>query len=669
MRNCTSDARCAAGPTEAAGHTAGHTAGRAADHGRNAETGGRTAKLPASKYLPFILPAVLTVLIILSIVFSITKPASLTFDFAVIPFIIGGGYVAWSTVRAVLALKKVTAGVLVTVALIGTVYVEEFLAGAIVGFMMVFGEFLENLTIEKTKNAIREIIRLVPQNCRKKVNGAWEIVPIREVRPGDYIQVIPGERVAVDGPIVAGQASLNQSSITGESMPVDKTVGDTVFVGSLNENGVIEVLCEKVGSDTVLGRIIKTVHQAQNNKGKAQRIADTFARFFLPVILVLSVIVWFLTYDLMRVMTILVIACPCALVLATPTAVIAAVGNAAKRGVLIKGGDALEIAAKVRTICFDKTGTITMGEPAVVDHELFNGSGRDELIYVIAIVEKNSQHPIGRAAMRFASENGRQASSIPDGEFEMLFGRGVRVTHAGKVYEVSNERALEGSGPVPPAAAAFISAQVNLGRTALLVIRDGDVLGGIAVADKIRPNIERTVRELEHIGIRRIVVLTGDNPVTARTICAEAGIPEFEASLLPEEKLKAISDMRERGEVVAMVGDGVNDAPALVLADVGIAMGAAGTDVAMEASSIALMSDKIEMLPATFALSRKTYRIIQQNIWVFAVFVNIIGVIVSGMGLLNPIMAAVVHNAASVFVVVNSSRLLSFKYVGKSGGL
>jgi len=623
-------------------------------------------KNPMLKYRIFIFPGVIAVLLVVATLFEYVWKDVLPFSFAIIPLIIAGGFVVKSTVEAVFTLKKVTAGTLVVLALIGTTYVGEYLAGAVVSFMMIFGEFLEELTMEKTKNAVRELIRLVPPTCRKKIDGVYQVVSIKQVRVGDYIQVIPGDRIPIDGEILSGQAAINESSITGESMPVDKSVGDKVFVGSLNENGVLEILAEKIGSDTVLGKIIKTVHQAQNNKGKAQKSADTFAKYFLPIILMVCVLVWFLTSDLMRVMTILVIACPCALVLATPTAVVAAVGNAAKRGVLIKGGVALEACAKVTTICFDKTGTITMGQPNVVASEVFSGYSRHELVDIAAIVEKNSQHPIGKAIMRFVLEEGRQLVNVPDGSFEMLFGKGIRVGIGADLFEVSNHRALQGMTNIAAEVSDFLAKQESLGRTALIAMKNGIPVGGLAVADSIRSTVRTTVSELLALGIKRIVVLTGDNPVTAKAICAEAGIPEFEASLLPEEKLARIEKMKANGELVAMVGDGVNDAPALVLANVGIAMGAAGTDVAMEASSIALMSDKIEMLPATFALSKRTYRIIQQNIWVFAVLVNIVGVWASSLGWLNPILASVVHNASSVFVVLNSSRLLGFKYEAKS---
>lgn len=618
---------------------------------------------PMLKYKKFIFPTVIAILIVVATLFEYVWKDVLSFNFSIIPLVIAGGFVVKSTIEATIALRKVTAGLLVVLALIGTTYVGEYLPGAIVAFMMIFGEFLEDITMEKTKNAVRELIRLVPTTCRKKIDGEYIVVSIKELNEGDLIQVIPGERIPVDGKIIYGHAAVNESSITGESMPVDKTINDKVFVGSLNETGVIEVVTQNIGGDTVLGKIIKTVHAAQNNKGHAQKTADEFAKYFLPLILFICAIVWITTNDIMRVMTILVIACPCALVLATPTAVVASVGNAAKRGVLIKGGVSIENCAKITTICFDKTGTITKGTPKVVHFINFNKVKDKEVLEVIAIVEKNSQHPIAKSLINFIEEEGSiELNSLPSTKFEMLFGRGVRVYDDNDVLEVSNRKALTDIETIDDEVKDYLNVQEGLGRTSLVIIKNGEVIGGVSVADTIRETVKDTINELRKIGIKRIIMLTGDNEATAKAICDEAGISEYKANLLPEEKLDFIRTLQSEGEKVAMIGDGVNDAPALVLSDVGIAMGAAGTDVAIEAASIALMSDRIEMLPAIFALSNRTYGIIKQNIWIFAVLVNVIGVSISSLGWLNPIMASIIHNASSVFVVINSSRLLSYKY-------
>jgi len=616
---------------------------------------------PMLKYKHFVFPAFLGILIIFAVLFEYVWETALPFDFSIISLIVAGGYVIKSTVEATIELKKVTAGILVVFALIGTTYVGEYLAGAIVAFMMIFGEFLEEVTLEKTKDAVRDLIKFVPNTCRKKISNEYKVVPLYEIEVGDYVQVIPGERIPVDGIIIAGQAAINEASITGESMPVDKTSGDQVYVGSLNETGVIEVKTEKIGSDTVLGKIIKTVHMAQNNKGDAQKAADEFAKYFVPIIVVICIAVWFMTKDIMRAMTILVIACPCALVLATPTAVVASVGNAAKKGILIKGGVVIENSAKVTVVCLDKTGTITKGKPKVVDFVQFNNWNRREVIETAAMVEKNSQHPIGKAIVEFIKKDGTVGmENIPDAEFEMLFGRGVKVKFNEALYEVSNKKVLK-DHIYSQEIKNYLESQEKMGRTALAVIKNGSIIGALAVADTIRDTAKSAIEGLRGLGLKRIIMLTGDNEAAAKTISEEVGITEFRANLLPEDKLDIIRKLQSQGEVVAMIGDGVNDAPALVLSDVGIAMGAVGTDVAIEAANIALMSDNIELLAPTFALSRRTYKIIKQNIWFFSVVVNIVGVYFSGMGWLNPIIAAIIHNASSVFVVINSSRLLTYK--------
>lgn len=614
----------------------------------------------------YILPITLLLLNILAILFHFFIKISLPFPFEIIPLVIGGFIVIRSTLLATIKKRKVTAGLLVVLALIGTTYVGEYLSGSIVSFMMIFGEFLEDLTMKKTQNAVRSLIKLVPHKCRKKIGDKFELVSIREVRPGDVIQVIAGEKIPVDGSINNGQATINEAAITGESMPVDKSVHDKVFVGTLNENGVIEILTEKIGNETILGQIIKTVKNAQENKGNVQKTADRFAEFFLPTILFICFVTALLTKDIMRVMSILVIACPCALVLATPTAVIASVGNAAKKGVLIKGGVVIEEFAKVTTICFDKTGTITKGTPEVVDMFICDESKKQEFLEALAIVEKNSGHPIGKCIVKYlVDKENINMNNIPNGEFNMLFGRGVKVKLDEKIYEVSNRRALEElnfEGFDSDKIYEFLGHEEKLGRTALVVLSNKNILGCLSIADTVRPYIKDTINELKTLGIEDFVMLTGDNEYTASAICEEVGIEHFKSNLLPQEKLDYIKKLQSEGKYVAMIGDGINDAPALTLANVGIAMGMAGTDIASDASDITLMSDRIDFLCETLALSKRTYSIIKQNIWVFAVLVNIVGILLSGLGFLNPIAAAIIHNASSIFVVLNSSRMLGYKY-------
>ena len=602
-------------------------------------------------------PLVLVLLIIIGLVLDyIIKPSWIprvtnyeghdVGTFLLIPLIFGGFRCTKDAVEATIKKKKVTAGMLVVLSLIGCIYCAEYASGALVAFMMIIGEVLEDITMMKTQNAVAELVKLVPHKCRKLVDGQFVEVSIKKVRKGDIIQVQTGEKIAVDGVITKGNAAINEASITGESMPVDKKVGDEVFVGTLNESGVIEVQTEKLGGDTVLGKIINTVKSAQDQKSNAQKVADKFSEVFLPLVLLVCVIVWFATHNLIRVMSVLVIACPCALMLATPTVVIAAVGNAAKKGILVKGGDAIEASAKINAIA-----------PGVSEEEYYSA---------IAIAEKNSSHPLGKAIMKYVNSTGKiDVSAIPNAEYEMLVGRGVRTNHDGNVYEVSNKKCLaDAKEGVTDEVNAFIKNNESKGRTTMLVVKNAKVLGGISVADEIRENIKTTMQQFKKLGIEHIVMLTGDNEYTAKAICDEAGISEFKANLLPEQKLDAIKDLQAKGYKVAMVGDGVNDAPALVLADLGIAMGGAGTDVAIESSKLTLMSDNIAMLPTAFALCQRAYHMILQNIIIFAVIVNVVGVFLSSLGFLNPIAAAIVHNASSIFVVLNSSRMLTWKYKG-----
>ena len=622
-------------------------------------------------------PLVLVILIIAGIIIDyIIKPSFMprlvnyegqeVGTFLIIPLVFGGYRCTKDAVEATITKKKITAGMLVVLSLIGCIFCKEFLSGALVSFMMIIGEVLEDITMMKTQNAVAELVKLVPHKCRKLVDGQFVEVSIKKVRKGDIIQVQTGEKIAVDGVITKGNAAINEASITGESMPVDKKTGDEVFVGTLNESGVIEVKTEKLGGDTVLGKIINTVKSAQDQKGNAQKIADKFSEIFLPLVLTVCVIVGILTKNPIRVMSVLVIACPCALMLATPTVVIAAVGNAAKKGILVKGGDAIESAAKINAICFDKTGTITKGTPAVIETYMVPGITEKDYYTAIAMVEKNSSHPIAKSIMKHINGGSFiDVSAIPNAEYEMLFGRGVRTLDGTDVYEVSNKKCLADiKGDITSEINEFIKRNESKGRTTMLVVKNGNILGGISVADEIRDGIKETMERFKKLGIEHVIMLTGDNEYTAKAICDEAGISEFKANLLPEQKLDAIKELQAKGYKVAMVGDGVNDAPALVLADLGIAMGGAGTDVAIESSKLTLMSDNITMLPSAFALCKRAYFMIKQNIIVFAVCVNVIGVFLSGLGFLNPIAAALVHNCSSIFVVLNSSRMLTWKYKG-----
>lgn len=609
-------------------------------------------------YKKYIYPVGLLILILLSIIPAIHSVIG--FDFAIIPMLIGGGYIIYTTMMATILTRRITAGVLVVLALIGTSYIGEYLAGAVVAFMMISGEFIEEITLDKTRNSIKELVQLVPESVKKKINGEFQKTSLRSVNPGDILLVQPGERIPVDGVIFQGQAAINESSLTGESMPVDKTIDDKVFAGTFNTNGVLEIITQRVGSDTTLGRIIRIIREAQGNKGTIQKTADRFAQYFTPVILLICLVVWFTTSELIRVMSVLVIACPCALVLATPTAVVASVGNMAKRGALIKGGVTLEAASRINVLCLDKTGTITEGKPKVIDVVAFDIESEIDVIKYAAIAEKHSEHPLSKAVMQYYTETFLD-HSLPTGvNFKITFGTGVEIEHNEYRISVFNKKGISVIDQTRPEIASFIADTEAKGHAGLFVLIDDRVIGGIEIADTIREDIVAMGSLLKSLGVHEIIMLTGDNEKTAESISKLAGITEFKANLLPEDKLNVIKQLQNEGKVVAMVGDGINDAPALTLADVGIAMGSIGTDVAIESADIALMSDNLMLLPAILKLSKRTVGIIRQNIWVFAVAVNIVGVALASSGWLSPIGAAITHNVSSVLVVMNSARLLGY---------
>ena len=551
------------------------------------------------------------------------------FPVCLIALLFGGFRCTKDAIEATIKKKKITAGMLVVLSLIGCIYCKEYLSGALVAFMMIIGEVLEDITMMKTKNAVAELIKLVPAKCRKLIDGEFQEVSIKKVRVGDIIQVQAGEKIAVDGIITKGNAAINEASITGESMPVDKKAGDKVFVGTLNENGVIEIETEKLGGDTVLGRIINTVRSAQDDKGNAQKVADKFSEVFLPIVLCCCVIVWFLTHDLLRVMTVLVIACPCALMLATPTVVIAAVGNSAKKGVLIKGGDAIESAAKINAICLDKTGTITSGNMELslvegvdrADAEAEKALSRflgafDEpsptLNAIRARIPSGTEAP--RAVLPFSSERKKSAATFADGT-ALIFGAPEYVLGSNcppSLRERIETLAAEGKRVLVLAAGRGIVSPEALPPVA-------EIVALVALTDEIRPGAEQTLRYFREQGVE-LKVISGDNPHTVSRIARQAGLENWEkwvdartldtpealadacdrytvfGRVSPEQKKALVTALKEKGHNVAMTGDGVNDIPALKTADCSIAM-AGGADAARHAAQLTLLNSDFSVMP------------------------------------------------------------------------
>ena len=553
--------------------------------------------------------------------------------------------------------RRLDADVLVAIAVIAASSVGEFVAAGEVAFIMLLGAQLENYTTRRARRSLGSLLSLVPATaCVRRSDEEFEI-PSSEVRIGDLVVVRAGERIPADGKVRSGNASVNQAPVTGESMPVNKEAGDEVFVGTLAESGALIVEATRVGEDTTLARIALLVEAAQQREAPIQRTLDRFAGWLVPVMLTLAVLVYAFTHDISRAITVLIVACPCALILATPTAVMAAIARAARVGVLIKGGQYLEATARLHTIVFDKTGTLTHGQPEVAHVHSFDEHSHAELIELAAVAEKMSSHPIARAILRKASRPPPDPSSFTAHQ------RGVVAEHAGKKLVVGQQKLLtEHSVALTEAQHAHLDEHGDEGHTTVVVAHDGQVCGTICIADTVRTSAAEAIEDLKRLGIEKLVMLTGDNRRVAMDIAGKIGIDEVKAEVLPEQKAEQIESLKRARPAggVAMVGDGVNDAPALAVADVGVAMGVSGTDVAHEAADIALMADDLSKIAFAVGLSRAALRIIKQGLW-FALLYNVTMVSLAGSGHLHMIGGAIAHQCSSVLVIVNAMRLLRYR--------
>ncbi len=579
---------------------------------------------------------------------------------AVSAAVVAGLPIWWSTVRGLLA-RDFTVDLLVSTAILAALGLGEYQAGAIVAVMLLGGGLVEQLTVARASKALVALLARVPTMATIVSGDREATVPIDEIQPGDIIRVRTGGMVAVDGVVVQGAATVDQSSITGESMPVDKTPGRRVFAGTLNRAGTLDIRASEVGSGTTLGKIIRLVEEAQRRTAPVQRLANRYAQFYAPIAFALAGVIYFLTADVLRAITVLIVFCPCALVLATPTAVIAGIGNAAKRTVLIKGGAQLEAAGRIDVVAFDKTGTLTRGEPTVTDVIVRGPSvnGEREVVRLAASAEKFSEHPLGRAIVTEATVRGME---IPDPQDSRIVpGVGVEGLVDGRRVFVGRS---DGSG-VPGASSDPTAAQVAEaleadGKTVLSVAADGRLVGWVALRDTVRPGAAEAISALRRVGMKEILLLTGDNPRAAAAVAKEVGVDSYQAGLLPEEKLAVVRDFHRRGLRVAVVGDGVNDAPALAAADIGIAMGAAGTDVAIETADIALMSSDLARIPEVLALARRALRVIRDNIFL-SVAINLLAVVLAGVGIVTPVLGAIIHEVSAMLVVVNAVRVIEWR--------
>lgn len=592
----------------------------------------------------------------IALIISIFDLVPLPFDTAWIAIILCGLPIIMEAIIGLITAFDIKADVLVSLALVASVLIGEDFAAGEVAFIMQLGALLEDVTVVKARAGIEKLVHLTPQTARVIVGGKEVVVPAENVKVGNIIRVLPGETVPVDGVIVSGQTSVNQAVMTGESLPVDKVAGDEVSSGTVNQFGAFEMKATKVGEDSSIQRMIKLVQSADAGKAKIVGLADRWATWIVVIALTAATFTWLFTGEIIRAVTILVVFCPCALVLATPTAIMAAIGNATKHGFLVREGDALERLAKVSKITFDKTGTLTYGIPNVTSVETVSEYSKEEVFAYAASVEKMSEHPLGKAVVRCF---GKSMMEVTD--FTMIPGEGVSAVVNGKLVKAGNLKLVSKNENVSFTQKFAIGAgkYINEGSTLIYVSLDDEMAGYIVLSDTVREESSTTIKQLEALGVQT-VLLTGDNQKAAETIAKQLGIKEVHANCLPEDKLNHIEQYQNGGNSVCMIGDGINDAPALKKAMVGIAMGGVGSDIAVDAADIALVDDEVKELPHLFALSKRMMTTIKVNLC-FSMGLNFLAITLAITGLLGPVIGALVHNAGSVLVIINSALLLGWK--------
>lgn len=595
-----------------------------------------------------------------SLILSLTNAVPLPFDIAWVAIILCGLPIILEAVIGLVTSFDIKADVLVSLALIASVCIGEDFAAGEVAFIMQLGALLEDLTVAKAREGIEKLVKLTPQTARVIYSDGREaVVAAGEVKAGDLIRVLPGESVPVDGIIVSGQTSIDQSVMTGESLPVDKAAGDEVSSGTVNQFGAFEMKATKVGEDSSIQRMIRLVRSADAGKARIVGLADRWATWIVVIALTAAVATWAVTGQIIRAVTILVVFCPCALVLATPTAVVAAIGNASRRGLLVREGDALERLSKVSVVTFDKTGTLTHGTPEVTAVESVSDIPAEELFELAASAELLSEHPLGKSVVRCFTEKSRKTPMSPD-SFDMIPGEGVTAGINGRLVRAGNLRLMSKAKiQISQQAAQGAEKYLDNGSTVIYIGVNDIFAGYIVLSDTVREESPRLISDLKTLGVRP-VLLTGDHGNAASAIGKALEINNIHADCLPEDKLLHIEEYRRGGNSVCMIGDGINDAPALKKADVGIAMGGVGSDIAVDAADIALVRDEIKELPHLFALSGRMMTTIKANM-IFSMALNFLAIILAMAGVLNPVVGALVHNAGSVLVIINSALLLRWR--------
>jgi Cd2+/Zn2+-exporting ATPase/Cu+-exporting ATPase len=577
--------------------------------------------------------------------------------------LVSGWPIFVNVVRAALR-RQVIAHTLMSLGVLAALAVGEWATAVVVVFFMRVGDYAENFTTERARRAVKDLTALAPQTARVERDGVEVEIPAAQVVAGETVIVRPGEKIPVDGEVIAGQATVDQSAITGESMPVEVGPSSKVFAATIARLGHLRIRALHVGPETTFGRVVKLVEEAEAHRATVQRFADKFTAYYLPVVAAIAALTLFLRRDPLAAAAVLVVACSCSVALATPIAMLASIGAGAKRGLLIKGGKYLETLARADVLLIDKTGTVTLGKPQVTDivdgrWQMADSADQSAISYqpsailqLAASAEKYSEHPLAEAVRVVARERGLELCEPQS--FEAIPGLGVRAVVDGKMVTVGNRRLVGEAASLP--VAAELESQ---GKTLLFVANDDQLIGVIAAADTLRSEVPKALADLRLLGVKQIALLTGDNERTASALASQLGV-EYRANLLPEDKIAIVKEYQAKGHTVVMVGDGVNDAPALAQADVGIAMGAAGTDIAIEAAHIALMRDDWMLVPRVFGIAQKTMGVVKTNL-VFTAIYNVAGLSLAAFGLIPPIFAAAMQSLPDLGILANSSRLLRQK--------
>lgn len=573
----------------------------------------------------------------------------------IIPLPLGGVIVllaGWPIYRNVIRAtlnRQVISHTLMTLGVIAALAIGEWVTALIVAIFMRVGDTVENFTTESARRAVKELSALAPQTARIEQMGLEMELPIAQVKVGDVVIVRPGEKIPVDGEVISGQATIDQAAITGESMPVEVASGSQVYAATIAKLGSLRIRTLQIGADTTFGRVIKMVEEAEANRAVVQRFADRFSAYYLPIVAGIASITFLTSRDPLATAAVLVVACSCSIALATPVAMLASIGSSAKRGLLIKGGKYLETLARADVILVDKTGTLTLGQPQITDVIPLNGLSENEVLALTATAERYSEHPIAEAVRRTAKA--RDISLLELEEFEAIPGQGVRAIINGEAAQVGNQRLIPAASSLP--LAGELERQ---GKTLLFLSYKNEVAGILAAEDTIRPEVPASIQELQALGIKHIELLTGDHERTASALAEKLGV-KYRANLLPEHKIEIVKEYQSKGRIVVMIGDGVNDAPALAQADVGIAMGAAGTDIAFEAAHIALMREDWTLVPQILRTAQRTMKTVKMNLALTAVY-NVVGLSLAAFGILPPVYAAAAQSLPDIGILANSARLL-----------